>query len=412
MRCCDLEDAIVISGVGVVTASGAGLDATVDACLIGNSAISPLMDPVITRGETMLAARCGDLNLDNRLRRPKQQKFMNRPVRAAVFAALEALNSSGILLSETDPERVGVYCGSGATGLDFQEFLPAAAAAWNDGRDVDPAHLGGRPSRAIDRFFSLRSLSNAATGLISAELDARGPGANYAQSETASAMALQTACFDILEGRCDVAIAGGYDSLLQHSIISSLLELNLLAKANGGSRCGLAPGEGAAFTVLETARRVRARNGPVRGEICGFGMATKASWHVTDPVPDPEAVATAIQGALGDHKCDFVVRRRTGVCAHDSCEDEELRAFAGSGMVTTAFKHITGYLGAASAAAELVLGLACAAKGRLPAIGSTPPAASALELPATARQGVFLSSNWTGQVMAIAARAPAAGERG
>ncbi len=81
----------------------------------------------------------------------------------------------------------------------------------------------------MDRYWSLRTLANAGLGLLAAELSARGPCNNYVQGDTASAQALAAGFFDLLEDRCDVALAGGYDCLLTPSTYLAYERAGLLS---------------------------------------------------------------------------------------------------------------------------------------------------------------------------------------
>ena len=117
------------------------------------------------------------------------------------------------------------------------EFFAALEVAETGERDSTYRQLGGRASRLVDRYWSLRTLSNAGLGLLAAEFAARGPSSNFVQGETASAHALEAAYYDVLEGRCDVALAGGYDCLLTPSTYLAYQRAGMLSSSAPERAC-------------------------------------------------------------------------------------------------------------------------------------------------------------------------------
>lgn len=110
------------------------------------------------------------------------------------------------------PDTVGVYLATGETGLDVEAFLAAAHVAWDDAPDdPDFGRMGGRALRAIDPYFSLRTLANGPPALLATHLGARGPSVNVAQQPCGLAWALLAGLDDLRRGRCDVAVVGACD---------------------------------------------------------------------------------------------------------------------------------------------------------------------------------------------------------
>ncbi len=413
---------VVITGIGLVSALGLSAEALVERCRVAESAIGPLSRFDAREHASRAAAQVPDFDLAGLLRYPKNLKFMNLSVQFAMLAAIEAIRTSKILMDQVDTERVAVYAGSGQTGLKYSEFFRALSFAWEGGRDLDYKYLGGRAAKLIDPYFSLRTLSNAGLALLSAEIGARGPSSNFVQTDTASAMALQAGCYDLIEGRCDVAVAGGYDALLQSSTFLAFERAGLLSSGEPGdafrpfdlSRDGMVLGEGACFFVLEREEDALLRGADLLAEICGLG----SSMDYGERPGLPSEVSTyrkAIEEALGDlPEPDFIVARGIGTREDDRREAETLDSILGNQVPVTAFKSLTGYLGAATAAVELGLGLLCAREKFVPPIArlSSPDpgfrlnlvAERPFELSGQDPLGLFLSSSWGGQVSTIAAR--------
>jgi 3-oxoacyl-[acyl-carrier-protein] synthase II len=368
------------------------------------------------------AAEIADFDVSSSLRVPKNQKFMSKSVLCAVRATKEAVAASQIDLGRLDPRRIGVYMGSGETGLESSEFFPAVALAWSQGEDSDYKRLGGRASRLIDPYFSLRTLSNAGVGLLSTELGATGPSGNFVQSETASAFAIASACYDLIEDRCDAAVAGGYDSLMNVSTYLAYESMDLLSAASPSEafrpfdrrRDGVVLAEAAGILVLERLADAQARGAPIQGEIAGFSCSTGASDRI-EAEKSPVVAGAAIREAVGEHTLDFVIAHGIGTPLGDRCEAVMLASVLGTHLPVTALKSQTGYLGAATAAVELGLGFLSVRNRQVPPIArhELPDRDFSLDfvnrcarpLQRDIPAALCLSWSWTGQCTAFLARA-------
>jgi 3-oxoacyl-(acyl-carrier-protein) synthase len=337
-------------------------------------------------------------------------------------AAREAIDRCGIDPRQMDAARIGIQVGSGQTGVEYDHFFPSLIMAWDAGREMDYKYLGGLPSHLIDRYICLRTLANGGLALLSTEFGIRGPNGNFTQKDTASAQALQAAYLDLLEERCDVAVAGGYDSLATPGNFLAYEQAGLLSHADPAEAYrpfdtqadGLVLGEGAGFLVLERWEHATARGATILGEFLGAGSAMGASeqWR---PAWTAETICQAARQAMGDARPDFVVASGLGTVAEDRAEAAALAAMVGRRTPVTALKSQTGYMGAGTAAAEIGLALLCARQGFVPAIArhtQTGPAGALDLVSGGARPldqpeplGLFLSCSWGGAVAALAARA-------
>lgn len=412
---------VAITGVGLVTPLGLSAAENLERSGAGQSAIGPIHSFEVEGHCCRAGAYVPEFDLENVLRFPKNCKFMSHSVRCAMQAAREAVDASGIQLAKLDPVRIALYTGSGQTGIEYEEYFQALAAAW-DGRAMDFKYVGGLPSHLIDRYIVLRTLANGGLGLLSTEFGIQGPNGNIVQTDTASAQALSCAYQELVEHRCDAALAGGHDSLL---IVSNFLAYEKAGLLSGSDpaeayrpfdrrRDGLVLGSGSGFLVMERWEDAEARGANIVGELCGVGCAAETSesdgrgWNA-------ETLRTAMSEALNDECIDFVVGRGIGTIEDDACEAEAIATVVATGVPVTALKSQTGYLGAATAAVELGLGLLCARRGLIPPIARHTAREPECQLdlvcgeprPIERRQplGLFLSRSWGGQVAAISARA-------
>ena len=417
---------VAITGIGLATPLGLSVGENVARSLRGESAIGP-MEAFGAGAHPRASAACvPKFDIAGHLRTPKNQKFMTPAVACAIRAGREAIEQSGIAIESVDPWRTAIYTGSGQTGVEYENYFAALSLAWEGDREMDFKYVGGPPSRLIDPHLLIRTLSNAGLALLACEFGIRGPNGNSVQGETASAHALDFAVHDLLDGRADLAIAGGYDSLLSTANFLAFQQAGLLSRSHPDEayrpfdvkRDGLVLGAGAGFLVLERYGDAQARGAGILGEICGIGCAMD-SRDVTGPSPYPRSLSEVVSQALDGNQIDFVVARGIGTQEDDRHEAQAIANLVGKSTPVTALKSQTGYLGAATVAAELGLGLCCARQNLVPPIARH--AGADLDCPldlvaAEPRQlrrdrpplGLFLSYSWGGQITAIAARATCA----
>jgi 3-oxoacyl-(acyl-carrier-protein) synthase len=414
-------DSVVVTGIGLAVPPGLGAAAVTARALQGQSGIGPLRRLGALGHACAAAGEVPAFDVAASLRLPKNAKFMSRSVECAVLAAAEAMAQAGGG-GDVDPRRLGIFTGSGQTGLEPAEFFAALELAEAGDDDRTYKNLGGRPARLVDRYWSLRTLANAGLALLAAEFSARGPCNNYVQGDTASAQALAAGFFDLLEGRCDVALAGGYDCLLTPSSYLAYDSAGLLSPSDPDrahrpfdrDRDGLVLGEGAAFVVLELRSRAVARGATILAELIGVGFAQSI-----EDRPSPKIAADAARIAIRDASSgappDMLIAHGIGTRDDDSREAAMLAQLGFDRTPVTAMKGFTGYLGATTAVAELCIGILAARQRTVPPVArlETPDEGCPIDLVSGAARALdveapsllALSWSWSGQCSALAARA-------
>ncbi len=414
----------VITGSGVVSPLGVGPVDSIAEVEAGRTGVGPLEAFSL---DGAAAGEAPPFDLRSRLKNPKSEKLMSRAARLAMFAASDAITGAQVDFESMDRERVGLQVASGNTGIDYDEFLPAFQLAWRGDPEADYGKLGGRASKLVDAYFSLRSLSNAGVGLLAAEHDLRGPSNNFVQEGGASAWALATAAFDLEEGRADAVLAGGYDSLIVKAAYLAFTEQGLLASDGvmapfGAASSGVTLGEGAAFFLVEPLEQARSRGASPLGSIEAFvagGQAPGDDW-VTDGLPALEPdLQRAFESGL---KPDYVIANGLSLRSRDSAEAAMLSRLGIAPETVSAWKGWTGYLGGSGLAVELALTLASVAQGFLPAplAGAAPddelPLRSLSAVPIRVSEPhpliLFLAGSLSGQACALWCRARCPGRGG
>lgn len=403
----------VITGMGVVSSLGADAAVAAAAARDGQPGLGPLQQFSV---DGLLAAEAPPFDLRSRLKNPKSEKLMSRSSRLAMFAASDAVLGSALDFDSMDRERVGLQVGSGNTGIDYDEFLPAFQLAWGEDSGADFGKLGGRASKLVDAYFSLRSLSNAGVGLLAAEHDLRGASNNFVQNSGASAWALATGAFDLQENRADAVLAGGYDSLIVKSVVLAYAEQNLLASGGamhpfGAHRSGVALGEGAGFFLLENRPQAQARGAAELAAIEAFasrGMV-RGDEDLQDALP---ALEPLLEEAFADGlRPDYVIANGISLPDQDRVEAQMLARLGVAPNRISAWKGWTGFVGGSTMAVELALTIASVSQGFLPSPLAGGDQDSALALGELSRQPIpvsernplvlLLASSWSGQACAL-----------
>lgn len=349
----------IVTGIGLVTPAGAGVAATWARWRAGESALARAAGgpwaswPCGLVGEARVGD-CGDL-----LPIPKLAKYAGRSARLLVHAAREALDRAAAGgTPNPGPARVGLYVASGQTGLEPSAFFPALDAAWPDGERAGYGALGARPSRLIDPYFSLRTLSNLGVTFLSLMTGAEGPSVNVVHDAAAGAGALATALDDLASGAVSRAIVAAHDSWLVEQAGLGLARRGwLLPRGRDAVRPfdqggeGLAPSEGAAVIVLDR-DDAASRDAGARIEIAGAATAMPDPDEPHD-VWSPGATAAAL-AAAGLEPGDVMLAHGTGVASLDRSEASALARAAPAAPAATSLSGIVGSLGAATALVQAV----------------------------------------------------------
>jgi 3-oxoacyl-(acyl-carrier-protein) synthase len=334
----------VVTGTGIICATGCGVARVWKAVRAGQSGLGPLTIFASPRYANHLVGQVRE-NVDalaGNVRGSRSDKL-------AWIAAREALAGAGLKsgLGSLNPERTGVVLGCTVGGmLGTEQFL---AGLLRDNRR---------------RFGSLRFHECAsATDLCASKLGARGPCATVSTACSAGAMAILAAVELIEQGEADLMLAGGADSL-------SRLTLNgfgslLLLDPNGcrpfdARRNGISLGEGAAMLVLEAEETARARGATIFARLAGWGASCDA-FHATAPHPEGRGALAAMQCALERAGLqpvgiDYVSAHGTGTPDNDAMEVKALKQLFNNRLPPVAsVKRFFGHTLAASGAIKAVL---------------------------------------------------------
>lgn len=359
---------VAITGVGAISAAGAGASALIGLLLEGRSAIRP--DAAL---EGLPAGAAPDPAPDRRTRR------LDRAARFFVAAGEEAWTDAGLPAEPEDGDRYAVIEGSSLGPLgdmlnEHQAFLERG-----DARPPSPLTL-------------IRYTPGAGGSLLAHEHHVHGPVFYLSAGSVSAMLAIGEAYLKVASGLVDVALTGGAECPLQRDVAAAFLASGILARDNGAPaacrpfdrhRAGTVLGEGAGALVLESEAHALARGARIHALVSGFGMACETT---SATAPDPEGtgvVAAARQalGAAGVRDIGWVKTHGTGTKLNDAAECRGLARLFGAGFADvplTALKGAVGHAMGASGAIESVAATLALGRGQVPPSCGTEDVDSAL----------------------------------
>ena len=343
---------VVVTGMGVVSPFGVGLDLFWDNIVKGNSGIKHITQMDLSNFDVKIGGECPDFDPEKYLDK-KELKRMDRFTQLAMVAAQEAMRNSRLDMSKTDPTRVGVIVGSASGGTST----------------IEKNHLAIRtrgPSKCSP-FTVPMMIVNMAAGRISIMLNAKGCNKAVVTACATASHCLGDAFRAVLYGDADVIFAGGSEAPLTTLAVAGFSSARTLSKRNDEpekasrpfdkDRDGFIMAEGAGILVVEELEHALARGAKIYGELTGYGANSDAN-DIVAPSPDGEGAARAMQLALDDAKLkpedvQYINTHGTSTLLGDIAETLAIRKVFGdysqNGLLVSSTKSMIGHtLGAAS----------------------------------------------------------------
>lgn len=252
-----MERRVVVTGMGIISPLGEGVEENWKGLLSGPSAIREIRSFDASTMPAKVAAEVTGFDAAKYIQ-SKSLKLMPRPVQFAVAAAHLAFADAGLEKGNISPERLGVFVGSRGALCDIEELSPALTAL-SDSSDL--TDFWERGVRNMHPLWLLRTLANSALCHIAIDHDAQGENCNICNGEAGGLQAIEKAFKAIGSGRIIAAAAGGYDSLVNWQDITEYSRYGLMTGQNDP------PSEGAAFLILEELSHARDRGVSIYGEI-------------------------------------------------------------------------------------------------------------------------------------------------
>ena len=285
---------VVVTGMGIVSPLGIGLENNWAAICQGRSGIGPITKFDTSEYPCKIAGEVKNFDPDAYIDK-KDQKKMDIFIQFALAAGTMAIKQSGLVIDESTADRVGVLVGSGLGGLSTIEKYHTMLLE-NGPKKVSP-------------FFVPMLIVNLAPGQISIYFGCRGPNSSVVTACATGNHSIGEAFRIIQRGDADAMIAGGVESTITPLAVAGFCALKALSTRNDEpqkasrpfekNRDGFVMSEGAGILVLEDLDKAQQRNATIFAEIVGFGCNADA-YHITAPSPNGEGAAKCMQLTLDD----------------------------------------------------------------------------------------------------------------
>jgi len=350
------ERRVVITGMGIVSPVGNGLDEAWNNVRDGVSGIGQIEDFDTSTFATRIGGTIKNFEVTDYLA-PKDVRKTDPFIHYGVAASVDAIKHSGLEITAENGHRIGVAMGSGIGGIKTIED--------NHNKFVK----GG--ARRVSPFFIPGSIINMTSGYVSIYEHITGPNVSIVTACATSAHCIGFAGRMIEHGDADVMLAGGSEYATSPLAIGGFASAKAMSTRNDDptrasrpfdiDRDGFVLGNGAGCVVLEELEHAKARGATIYAELIGFGMSGDA-YHITTPPEDGEGARKAMVAAIRDAgidpgDIDYLNAHGTSTPAGDIGESVGIRrAFgdAADSLAVSSTKSTTGHLLGAAGVAEAI----------------------------------------------------------
>lgn len=360
---------VVITGVGVISAIGHGVEAFWKGLKAGKSGARRVDDIVDLEGiEAKIGAPVEGFEPLDYFDK-KRVRRLGRSTQLAMAAAKQAMADSGVDLAAEDLTRFGVIFGNGIGNIET--LVDNHLVILNQG------------AKRVSPFFVPMFMPNAAAGEISIEWGLGGPNYAIVSACASSNHALGMAADTIRMGYADAMISGGTESVNLPLCFAGFDQARALSRRNDepqkasrpfdADRDGFVMGEGAGVVVLESLSHAKARGARIYGELAGHGMTGDAH-HITAPDPDGVGACRSIEMALeragiSTDEVDYINAHGTSTPLGDVAETQAIKKVFGEHakkLAVTSTKSMIGHLMGAAGAVEAIATLCPIYEGVIP----------------------------------------------
>ncbi len=356
---------VVVTGLGVVSPIGIGVEPFWHNALAGRSGVAaippwPELPELPLNGyRSQVAGQVLDF-APALLPDGVQAERYDRYALLSLVATREALADSGLRVKRENPYRVGVVMGAGMGGMLIAE------------EEFAKVYRVGRPQRVHPNFIPMITL-NSASGIIAMTFGAKGINVTISTACSSSAHAIGQAAAAIRAGQADVVIAGGAEASLTPLAFAGFCALRAMSTSFNDEparasrpfdrgRDGFVMGEGAASLILESLDHAVRRRATIYAEVAGYG-ATSEAYHMVMPKEDGSEMAMTMAMALRDARTaptevDYVNAHATSTPIGDPVEVTAIRTVfkkRADRLLVNATKSLIGHtLGGAGALGAVV----------------------------------------------------------
>ncbi len=360
---------VVVTGLGLVSPVGIGVEESWSALVAGRSGIGPITLFDASTFPTRIAGEVKNFDPSKFMDR-KEARRNDRFIHFALAAADMAVKDAGLDMSKVDPEMVGCIVGAGIGGLgtieeEYRTFLEKGV-------------------RKIGPFFIPSLIINLAPGQISLKYGMKGPNFSPVSACATGNHSIGDAMIYIERGLADVMVTGGCEATISHLGIGGFCAARALSERNDApekasrpfdkGRDGFVAGEGSGILIVEEYEHAKRRGARIYAELCGYGASADAN-HITSPAPEGEGGQRAMRMALrvaglNPEQIGYINTHGTSTPQGDVAECQAINRVFGEhaqkGLAVSSTKSMTGHLLGAAGGLEAVVTVLAISKGVLP----------------------------------------------
>lgn len=345
---------VVVTGLGLLTPVGNNVDRTWENILAGKSGVAAIEHFDVSNFGTRFSASVKNFELEPWLS-PKEARKMDLFIQYGMVAAIQAVQDSGIEVTEENSSRIGCAIGSGIGGLPM----------------IENTHnlLNASGPRRVSPFFVPGSIINMIAGNLAIRFGFRGPNIAITTACTTGTHNIGQAMRMIQYGDADVMVAGGAEMATTPLGLAGFSAARALSTRNDDpqaasrpwdrDRDGFVLGDGAGILVLESYEYAKARGANIYCELSGFGMSNDA-YHMTAPPEDGTGAALSMSNAIKDSGLNaedigYINAHGTSTPAGDIAESNAAKRILGdaaSSIRMSSTKSMVGHLLGAAGAVE------------------------------------------------------------
>jgi 3-oxoacyl-[acyl-carrier-protein] synthase II len=359
---------VVVTGLGMVTPLGTGVEKNWEAVCAGKSGLGPITKFDASEYTSRIAGEVRDFRAEDFMDKKMTRRF-DVFIHYSIASAKMAMEDAGLKIDSSNANRVGCMTGSGLGGLATLEHYHKV--------------LLEKGPQKINPFFIPGIIANMVPGQIAIEFGAKGPNTSIVTACASSCHAVGEAFKLIREGVSDAMITGGSESVITPLAVGGFCAMRALSTRNDEpekasrpfelNRDGFVMGEGAGILILEELTHALDRGANIYAEVAGYGLSADA-YHVSAPVPDGSGAISCMSMALKDagfepESIDYINAHGTSTKLNDEAENNAVKAVFGDHayrLAMSSTKSMTGHLLGGSGGVEAIYTVLTINRGVIP----------------------------------------------
>jgi len=363
-----MDRRVVVTGLGVVSPVGIGVDTFWNSLMEGRSGVRRITTFDPSALDTQIAAEVSDFDPTDFMDR-KEARRNDRFVQFGYAASRLALDDAQLAITPQNATRVGVLIGSGIGG----------AITWEEQYTI----LRTRGPSRVSPFFIPMIILNMASGVTSILTGAKGPNTCVSTACATGGNAIGDAMRLIQRGDADAMIAGGAEAAITPLSVAGFCAMKAMSTRNAdpqraarpfdATRDGFVMGEGAGVVILEALEVAERRGARIYAELVGYGMSADA-FHITQPDPEADGASRSMRNALHDAQMepeaiDYINAHGTSTPYNDRTETIAIKQVFGAHarrVPVSSTKSMMGHLLGAAGGVEFIACVLAIDRGVIP----------------------------------------------